>query len=119
MAKRRWCQQQVFTLDSGLEVWSISEVLFFPVISPDEHYVVGLGYDVSVKREHVRVYHLRKGVFLHKISLKYQNFKEIQTLVSFHLCYVALVDNEKANVINCTEKKFSRSIKCWTGQMTR
>ena len=90
-----------------------------PVISPDEHYVVGVGYDSSVKREHVRVYHLRKGVFLHKINLKYQNFKEIQTLVSFHLCYVALVDNEKANVINCTEKKFSRSIKCWTGQMTR
>ena len=89
------------------------------MISPDEHYVVGVGYDSSVKREHVRVYHLRKGVFLHKINLKYQNYKEIQTVVSFHLCYVALVDNEKANVINCTEKKFSRSIKCWTGQMTR
>ena len=89
------------------------------MISPDEHYVVGVGYDASAKREHVRVYHLRKGVFLHKINLKYQNFKEIQTVVGFHLCYLALVDNEKANVINCTEKKFSRSIKYWTGQMTR
>ena len=93
---------------------------FLPVvITPDDHYVVGVGYDAAVKREHVRVYHLRKGVFLHKISLKYQNFKEIKDIVSFHLCYVALIDNEKANVINCTEKKFSRSIKYWSGQMTR
>ena len=88
-------------------------------MTPDSHYVVGVGYDSAAQREQVRVYHLGKGVFLHKISLRYQNFKEIRHFVSFHLCYVALIDNEKANVINCTEKKFSRSIKHWTGQMTR
>ena len=89
------------------------------VITPDEHFVVGIGYDATVKKEHVRVYHLRKGVFLHKIPLKYQNFKEIKNIVSFHLCYVALIDNDKANVINCTEKKFSHSIRHWSGQITK
>ena len=90
---------------------------FCLVISQDEHYVVGVG--VEADKEHVRVYHLKKGVFLHKIALKYPNFKEIKTIVSFHLCYIALIDNDKANIINCTEKKFSRSIKHWSGQMTR
>ena len=86
-------------------------------MTPDDHYVVGVGIEAG--KEHVRVYHLKKGVFLHKIALKYQNFKEIKSLVSFHPCYIALIDNDKANVINCTEKKYSRSIKHWTGQMTK
>ena len=60
------------------------------------------------RREHVRVYHLRKGVFLHKIQLKYPNFKEIHRLVSLHSCLVALMDNDKANLVNCTERRFSR-----------
>ena len=46
-------------------------------MTPDSHYVVGVGYDAAAQREQVRVYHLAKGVFLHKISLRYQNFKEM------------------------------------------
>ena len=53
-----------------------------PVVTPDEHYVVGVGYDAATNKEHLRVYHLRKGVFLHKIPLKYPNFKEIKVLVT-------------------------------------
>ena len=65
------------------------------MITPDEHFIVGVGVDAASHREQVRVYHLKKGTFLHKISLKYQNFKEIKNIVSFHLCYVALIDNDK------------------------
>ena len=55
--------------------------MFCPVVTPDEHYVVGVGYDAATNKEHLRVYHLRKGVFLHKIPLKYPNFKEIKVLL--------------------------------------
>ena len=61
------------------------------MVTPDEHYVVGVGYDAASNKEHLRVYHLKKGVFLHKIPLKYPNFKEIKVLLtnnlfqSFHL----------------------------------
>ena len=47
-------------------------------MTTDEHYVVCLGYDSHAKKEYVRVHHLKKGTFLHKISLKYPNFKEIK-----------------------------------------
>ena len=30
-----------------------------------------------------------------------------------------MVDNDKANIINCTEKKWVRTIKLWSGPMTR
>ena len=53
------------------------------MVTPDEHYVVGVGYDAATNKEHLRVYHLRKGVFLHKIPLKYPNFKEIKVYIYY------------------------------------
>ena len=49
-------------------------------MTTDEHYAVCLGYDSHTKKEYVRVHHLKKGTFLHKISLKYPNFKEIKVM---------------------------------------
>ena len=89
------------------------------VTTPDEHYVVGIGYDSSTKKEHIRVYHLKKGVFLHRIAIKYPNLKDIQMIVGFHLCFVALIDNDKANVFNCTEKRFTGVIPTWSGQISK
>ena len=40
-------------------------------------------------------------------------------MVSLHACHVALVDNDKANLVNCTEKRLARTIRHWSGQMTR
>ena len=42
-----------------------------------------------------------------------------QKIVSFQSCNVAVVDNDKANIINCTEKKWVRTIRLWSGPMTR
>ena len=42
-----------------------------------------------------------------------------QTMVALHACHVALVDNDKANLVNCTEKRLARTIRNWSGQMTR
>ena len=58
-----------------------NEFIFFLVMTTDEHYVVCLGNDSNTKKEYVRVHHLKKGTFLHKISLKYPNFKEIKVIV--------------------------------------
>ena len=57
--------------------------IYCAVVTPDEHYVVGVGYDAATNKEHLRVYHLRKGVFLHKIPLKYPNFKEIKVYIYY------------------------------------
>ena len=40
-------------------------------------------------------------------------------MVALHACHVALVDNDKANLVNCTEKRLARTIRHWSGQMTR
>ena len=68
------------TLPFGLVVWTLE----FPVkkfrqvvLSTDDHYVVGVGLDTKTGKEHVRVYHLRKGTFLHRVNLKYPHVKEI------------------------------------------
>ena len=55
-------------------------------MTTDEHYVVCLGYDSNTKKEYVRVHHLKKGVFLHKIALKYPNIKEIKV----HQCFYVM-----------------------------
>ena len=57
----------------------------FQVLTNDEHYVVCIGYDSNTKKEYVRVHHLKKGVFLHKISLKYPHYKEIKVFLSRRL----------------------------------
>ena len=80
---------------------------------------MGLGLDTKTDKEHVRVYHLRKGTFLHRVNIKYPYFKDVVRLVPFTGFLVVLVDNEKGNIMNCTDKKFSRSIKSWGGEMTR
>ena len=110
------------TLPFGLVVWTLE----FPVkkfrqvvLSTDDHYVVGVGLDTKTGKEHVRVYHLRKGTFLHRVNLKYPHVKEIIQIFPFTSFNVVLVDNEKGNIINCTDKKFSRSVQCWSGIQTR
>ena len=110
------------TLPFGAVVWTFEfHIKKFRqvVLSTDDHYVVGIGLDTKTGKEHVRVYHLRKGTFLHRVNLKYPHFKEIIRIVPFTGFNVVLVDNEKGNIINCTDKKFTRSVQSWSGIQTR
>jgi hypothetical protein len=43
-----------------------------------------------------------------RIPLRYPQLRDVSRLVGFNSCSVALIDSDKANVINCREKKFTR-----------
>ena len=57
------------------------------------------------------------GEFLHKILVKYPNFKEVTMIVALpdKPAQVALIDQDKGNMIDVKNKKFVRSIPQWGG----
>lgn len=109
-------------LPFGAIIWTLEFNVkkFLPlVMTTDDHFLVGIGLDTKTGKEHVRVFHLRKGIFLHRVNIKYPHFKEIVRMVPFTGFLVSLVDNEKGNIMNCTDKKFMRSVQYWSGQQTK
>jgi len=88
-------------------------------VTPDLHFLVVLAYDNNARKEQLSVYHLDKGIYLFRIQLRYPQLREVFSLVGFDGVHVALVDNEKANVVNVREKKFTRAIQKWSGQLTK
>ena len=56
------------------------------------------------------VYHAETGEFLHKILVKYSNFKEVTMIVALpdKPWQVALIDQDKGNIMDVKNKKFAR-----------
>ncbi|XP_023331551.1 uncharacterized protein LOC111703745 [Eurytemora carolleeae] len=88
-------------------------------VTPDNYYLVLLGYDDTARKEQLSIYHLYKGTYLFRIQLRYPQLRDVYRLVGFNQFHVALIDSEKANLINLREKKFSRSILKWSGEKTK
>jgi hypothetical protein len=43
-----------------------------------------------------------------RLPLRYPQLRDVSRLVTFQSCSVALIDTDKANVINLREKKYTR-----------
>ncbi len=67
------------------------------------------------------VYHAEVGDFLHKIPVKYPNFKEVSMIVALpdKPWQVALIDVDKGNIVDVKNKKFVRSIPQWGGRCSK
>ena len=65
------------------------------------------------------VHHADNGALLQKFPVKYPNFKDVQMIVpvpdkSFE---IALIDQDKGNIMDIRHRKFIRSIPHWGGKL--
>jgi len=72
-------------------------------------------------KETLFVYHVETGEFLHKIQVKYPNFKEVSMIVPLpdKPAQVALIDLDKGNIMDVKNKKWVRSIPQWGGKCSK
>jgi hypothetical protein len=47
-------------------------------------------------------------MILVRLPLRYPQLRDVSRLVTFQSCSVALIDTDKANIINLREKKYTR-----------
>ena len=85
----------------------------------DEAYIVCYGFEKL--KNHLYIHSTKSGKLLHKILVKYEGFKEIQTMVVLpeKPGTVALIDVEKGNIMDVVNKKFVKSIAGWGGSYTK
>ncbi|XP_076047272.1 NACHT and WD repeat domain-containing protein 2 [Oratosquilla oratoria] len=69
----------------------------------------------------VSIYHAKTGTLVHKMFLKYPNYKDFHLVLAMpnKASQIALVDVDKANIVDVKTKKFVRSIAKWGGKVTR
>ena len=87
------------------------------VLSSGKHYFVALGHEKG--KDTLFVHHADNGTPLHKFPVKYSNFKDVQMIVSVPEkdFEVALIDQDKGNIMDIRLRKFIRSIHHWGGNL--
>lgn len=85
----------------------------------DAQFFIAYGYEKQ--KEMLFVFHAETGDFLHKIPVKYPNFKEVSQIVALpdKPGHVALIDVDKGNIVDVKNKRFVRSIASWGGKCTK
>ena len=85
------------------------------VITADAQFFISLGAEKS--KDTLFVHHLETGQFLHKFLVKYPNQKDISMLVAIpdKPSVVALIDQDKGNMVDVRNKKFVKAIPQWGG----
>ena len=85
------------------------------VISPDEKLFIAYGSEKF--KDTLYAFDAETGENLHKFLVKYQNFKDVNKIVAIpdKAGQVALIDQDKANVIDVAKKAYVKSIPNWGG----
>ena len=65
------------------------------------------------------MYHAKTGTQVHKMILKYPNYKDFHLIVPIpnKTSQLALIDTDKGNIVDIKIKKFIRSIQKWGGKV--
>ena len=87
------------------------------VLTSDSKYFVGYGYEKQ--KDTLFVFDVGTGNLLHKFLVRYEHFKDVTTIVALpdNPRQVALIDQEKGNVVDLQDKKCVRSIPRWGGKI--
>lgn len=66
------------------------------------------------------VFHAKTGTLVHKMPLKYPSFKDFHLVIPLpnKPTQVALIDQDKGNIVDIRSKKFVRSIPKWGGKVS-
>ena len=85
------------------------------ILTSDEEYFISYGSDKG--KDTLYVYLVETGEFLNKILVKYPNFKDVSMICGLpdKPWQVAMIDQDKANIMDVKNKKFVRSIPNWGG----
>ena len=90
------------------------------VVTTDDTYLVVFRNDK--KQDQLSVYAAADGTALHVIKLQFTGYRnDFTRMVPMRdrPHFLALIDQEKGNLINLKEKKFVRSVKNWNGHATK
>ena len=87
------------------------------ILSSSNHYFVALGHEKG--KDMLFIHNADNGSPLHKFPVKYPHFKDIQMIVPVpdKDCEIALIDQDKGNIVNIKHRKFLRSILHWGGTL--
>ena len=85
------------------------------ILSPDEKMFVAYGSEKF--KDTLYAFDAETGENLHKFLVKYQNFKDVSKIVPIpdKPGQVALIDQDKANLIDVAKKAYVKSIPNWGG----
>ena len=69
----------------------------------------------------IAVYHAKTGTLLYNLQLKYANYRECRSVVAMHNDpnQVAIIDDDKGNILDLKKKTLVRSVARWNGMATR
>ena len=89
------------------------------ILSSGKHYFVAFGYEKQ--KEMIFVHHADNGNLLQKFPVKYPNFKDVQMIVPVpdKPYEIALIDQDKGNIMDIRHRKFIRSISHWGGKSNK
>jgi len=89
------------------------------VMTSDEHHLVC--YDADKVKSHLYIHSMKTGNLVSKIMVKYTGFKEVIKLIALpdKPSAVALIDVDKGNIMDITQKRFIKSIQFWDGTCSK
>ena len=87
-------------------------------MSSDEHNIIS--YDADKNKSNLNIFNMKTGNLVN-FSIKYPGFKEVLKLVALpdKPSVVAMIDVDKGNLIDISQKKFIKSIPCWDGTCSK
>ncbi|XP_076470740.1 NACHT and WD repeat domain-containing protein 2-like [Babylonia areolata] len=89
------------------------------VLTRDGHFLAVPGADKS--GDVLGVYHAKSGSLLYNLQLKYNNYRECRSVVAMQRDpnQVAIIDDDKGNILDLKKKTMVRSVPRWNGMTTR
>jgi hypothetical protein len=87
------------------------------ILSSANQYFVALGHEKG--KDMLFIHHANNGSPLHKFPVKYPYFKDVQMIVPVpdKNSEVALIDQDKGNIVDIKNRRFHRSIRHWGGTL--
>ncbi|XP_069948531.1 NACHT and WD repeat domain-containing protein 2 [Cherax quadricarinatus] len=117
-----WCHLVTRSIPCGQVVYELD----YPVRSFRQIAVTADGLflvipSVDGLKDVLLIYHARTGTLVHKMPLKYPAYKDFHLVVPLpnKPTQVALIDQDKGNIVDIRTKKFVRSIPKWGGKVSK
>ena len=105
--------EQVYKFEFGLSIYKNG------VVTCDGSYLAIPAVDKS--GDVIGVYHARSGTHLYNLQLKYSTYKPLIKLIAMphDPNQVALIDEDKGNILDLKKKTLVRSVQKWNGQVVK
>ena len=103
-----------------IKVFQVVTICYSQVVmTSDEHQLVC--YDADKQKPNLYIHSMKNGSLIHKLSVRYTGFKEVLKMVPLpdKPSVVALIDVEKGNLMDLSQKRIIKSIPFWDGTCSK